>query len=502
MNVFRRFLDRPHWQLAVSSGVLIGLSYPPLKLGVIAYLAFIPLIEILTTARPGKAARLAFMTGLISNSIALYWLAFNSGATLWIVIISMLGAVFYLSIQWSILAGVIAWFHSHTGKGLFIFPFMWITMEFFQSFGLLAFPWISLATTQADYLPPIQIVEFTGIYGLSFWIILLNALSYRLLTSPVPLLPKLRIWTAVILVLPWIYGYGRILSFPARSSNEAELTIALVQPNMGPHEKWDKSKRQWVFEVLDSLYVEAAQKGVDMVVWPESAVPTYLRRDRFRRRFIQKRVEEYGVPLFTGALDFDRKDGFLEHYNSIFMFNVDGSFESYYKIHLVPLAEYNPLDAQVSLTENLSFGHYNPGTRYTDFFLGESQFAGVICYESSFPRLVNRLVSQGARFLVVVVNDGWFGKTSEPYQHVALSRLRAVEHRMTVLRSANTGISVHVDEAGRFTSKLDLDERGVIYAGFSPSVGLTFYGRFGDLFAFLITLFTFFGGFWIWQRKR
>jgi apolipoprotein N-acyltransferase len=96
MNVFRRFLDRPHWQLAVSSGVLIGLSYPPLKLGVIAYLAFIPLIEILTTARPGKAARLAFMTGLISNSIALYWLAFNSGATLWIVIISMLGAVFYL----------------------------------------------------------------------------------------------------------------------------------------------------------------------------------------------------------------------------------------------------------------------------------------------------------------------------------------------------------------------------------------------------------------------
>jgi apolipoprotein N-acyltransferase len=375
-------------------------------------------------------------------------------------------------------------------------------MEYFQSFGLLAFPWISLATTQADYLAPIQLVEFTGIYGMTFWIILLNTQLYRLLTSPAPLLPRLRIWTAVVLVLPWIYGYGRMLSFPAQSSNEAELSIAVVQPNMGPHEKWDRSKRQWVFEVLDSLYVEAAQKGVDMVVWPESAVPTYLRRDRFRRRFIQNRVEEFGVPLFTGALDFDRKDGFLKHYNSIFMFNVDGSLESYYKIHLVPLAEYNPLDAQVSLTENLSFGHYNPGTRYTDFFLKESQFAGVICYESSFPRLVHRLVSQGARFLVVVVNDGWFGNTSEPYQHVALSRLRAVEHRMPVLRSANTGISVHVDKAGRFKSKLDLDERGIIYAGFSPSDGLTFYGRFGDLFAFLITLVTFLGGFWIWHRKR
>ncbi len=498
----RRLLERPYWQLAVVSGIMIGASYPPLKLGVIVYLAFIPLIEIVTSARPGKAACLAFLAGLISNTIALYWLAFNSGATFWVVFLSLVGAVIYLSAQWSILASVVAWFHSRTGKGLLMFPFLWVTMEYFQSFGLLAFPWISLATTQADYLAPIQLVEFTGIYGMTFWIILLNTQLYRLLTSPAPLLPRLRIWTAVVLVLPWIYGYGRMLSFPAQSSNEVELSIAVVQPNMGPHEKWDRSKRQWVFEVLDSLYVEAAQKGVDMVVWPESAVPTYLRRDRFRRKFIQNRVEEFGVPLFTGALDFDRKDGFLKHYNSIFMFNVDGSLETYYKIHLVPLAEYNPLDAQVSLTENLSFGHYNPGTRYTDFFLKESQFAGVICYESSFPRLVHRLVSQGARFLVVVVNDGWFGNTSEPYQHVALSRLRAVEHRMPVLRSANTGISVHVDKAGRFKSKLDLDERGIIYAGFSPSDGLTFYGRFGDLFAFLITLVTFLGGFWIWHRKH
>ena len=498
----RRLLERPYWQLAVVSGIMIGASYPPLKLGVIVYLAFIPLIEIVTSARPGKAACLAFLAGLISNTIALYWLAFNSGATFWVVFLSLVGAVIYLSAQWSILASVVAWFHSRTGKGLLMFPFLWVTMEYFQSFGLLAFPWISLATTQADYLAPIQLVEFTGIYGMTFWIILLNTQLYRLLTSPAPLLPRLRIWTAVVLVLPWIYGYGRMLSFPAQSSNEVELSIAVVQPNMGPHEKWDRSKRQWVFEVLDSLYVEAAQKGVDMVVWPESAVPTYLRRNPFRRKFIQNRVEEFGVPLFTGALDFDRKDGFLKHYNSIFMFNVDGSLESYYKIHLVPLAEYNPLDAQVSLTENLSFGHYNPGTRYTDFFLKESQFAGVICYESSFPRLVHRLVSQGARFLVVVVNDGWFGNTSEPYQHVALSRLRAVEHRMPVLRSANTGISVHVDKAGRFKSKLDLDERGIIYAGFSPSDGLTFYGRFGNLFAFLITLVTFLGGFWIWHRKR
>ena len=498
----RRLLERPYWQLAVVSGIMIGASYPPLKLGVIVYLAFIPLIEIVTSARPGKAACLAFLAGLISNTIALYWLAFNSGATFWVVFLSLVGAVIYLSAQWSILASVVAWFHSRTGKGLLMFPFLWVTMEYFQSFGLLAFPWISLATTQADYLAPIQLVEFTGIYGMTFWIILLNTQLYRLLTSPAPLLPRLRIWTAVVLVLPWIYGYGRMLSFPAQSSNEVELSIAVVQPNMGPHEKWDRSKRQWVFEILDSLYVEAAQKGVDMVVWPESAVPTYLRRDRFRRKFIQNRVEEFGVPLFTGALDFDRKDGFLKHYNSIFMFNVDGSLESYYKIHLVPLAEYNPLDAQVSLTENLSFGHYNPGTRYTDFFLKESQFAGVICYESSFPRLVHRLVSQGARFLVVVVNDGWFGNTSEPYQHVALSRLRAVEHRMPVLRSANTGISVHVDKAGRFKSKLDLDERGIIYAGFSPSDGLTFYGRFGNLFAFLITLVTFLGGFWIWHRKH
>jgi apolipoprotein N-acyltransferase len=498
----RRLLERPYWQLAVVSGIMIGASYPPLKLGVIVYLAFIPLIEIVTSARPGKAACLAFLAGLISNTIALYWLAFNSGATFWVVFLSLVGAVIYLSAQWSILASVVAWFHSRTGKGLLMFPFLWVTMEYFQSFGLLAFPWISLATTQADYLAPIQLVEFTGIYGMTFWIILLNTQLYRLLTSPAPLLPRLRIWTAVVLVLPWIYGYGRMLSFPAQSSNEVELSIAVVQPNMGPHEKWDRSKRQWVFEVLDSLYVEAAQKGVDMVVWPESAVPTYLRRDRFRRKFIQNRVEEFGVPLFTGALDFDRKDGFLKHYNSIFMFNVDGSLETYYKIHLVPLAEYNPLDAQVSLTENLSFGHYNPGTRYTDFFLKESQFAGVICYESSFPRLVHRLVSQGARFLVVVVNDGWFGNTSEPYQHVALSRLRAVEHRMPVLRSANTGISVHVDKAGRFKSKLDLDERGIIYAGFSPSDGLTFYGRFGNLFAFLITLVTFLGGFWIWHRKH
>lgn len=502
MNVFLPLLKRPYWQLAVASGVLTGLSYPPFKLGVLAYIGFIPFIEIITSAPPGKASRWGLITGLISNTIVLYWLAFNSGATFWVVFLSLLGAVIYLSFYWFLFSAIISWFHSRTGKGLLLIPFLWVTMELCQSFGLLAFPWISLATTQADYLPPIQIVEFTGIYGISFWIILLNTLLYQMFRAPAPLYPRLQKWVAVILVLPWLYGYSRLVTLPKDNNGEEKITIAVVQPNMGPHDKWDSTKRQWVFDVLDSLYVQAAQEGIDMVVWPESAVPTYLRSDRYRRRRIQQRVTEYDTPLFTGALDYSRKEGYLEHYNSIFMFSTDGNIVSYDKIHLVPMAEYNPLDAKVSLTENLSFGQFNPGTRYTDFFLDDIQFAGVICYESTFPRLVKQLVSQGAKFLVVVVNDGWFGNTSEPYQHAALARLRAVEHRMPVLRSANTGISLHIDKSGRFISKLNLDERGVIYAGISPADELTFYGQNGDIFAWIATLCTCLGGFLIWRRKQ
>ncbi|MBT7974237.1 MAG: hypothetical protein HN687_08805, partial [Candidatus Marinimicrobia bacterium] len=175
--MIKNILDRSPYQLAIISGTLIGCAYPPIP-GFTAWFGFVPLIHIWQTQSPKESARWSFFAAVIANLLSLYWIGLNSGASIPIVLLSMISAILYLGIFWGILGWVVAWVEKKTSNSLSLLPFLWVTMEWIRSFGALGFPWANLATTQTVFLPVVQMVEFTGTEGVGFWILLINVVLY------------------------------------------------------------------------------------------------------------------------------------------------------------------------------------------------------------------------------------------------------------------------------------------------------------------------------------
>lgn len=498
-----RFLDLSPRKLALLSGLLVGLAFPPLKLGILAWVGLVPFLRALENSTPRAGAAAGFLAGLTANIIVLYWLSFNSGAPFAVVFASMIAAVGYLALFWALLGYVFSLIHTRTGKGFLILPFLWVSTEYLMSFGPLGFPWVSLASTQVGYLPVIQVAEYTGIYGISFWIVVMNIVSYRYLLATSGVRRRLAGLFVVAMIVPWLYGYLRLATVNGQhGAGEKPFRISLVQPNVGPHEKWDPGRRNWVFDHLDSLYLVAVGDNPQVVVWPESATPFYLRRNFRRLNRLKRRIDETGIPLLTGAVDWAMSESGRKIYNGVLLIQSDRPITAYYKMQLVPLAEYNPLARKFPLSDALSLGHFTPGISYTLFEVDDVPFSAIVCFESAFPQLVRRFIEKGAKILIIVVNDGWFGNTSGPYQHASLARFRAVEHRMPVVRCANTGISAIYDSAGRMTARLPLATKGIISSSISPRTMLTFYTKHGDLFSRICFVMLFTLGAWVWHRGR
>jgi len=477
-------LNRPHWQLAILSGILVGISYPPFHLGFLIYIGLIPLIHILLNGDPKQAMRNAFIASITTNFISLYWIGMNSGAGFLPVFASLIGAVLYLSIFFFFFGRLVAYLEKKYSKGLIAIPFAWVTMELVRSYGALGFPWINLAVTQTEYLPLIQSADFLGTYGISFWILLINIGFYIVITSDKKI--KSLISTLLIFVIVLIYGIIRIDSFTVPS--EKTLTVAVTQPNINPDEKWDPESREQNFALMHGLLDTALAMQPDMVLWPESAVPAYLRLSGHRRRPITNKLIDAQIPLLSGTVDrtIDEERN-KYYYNSSIFLDADGSYKIYNKIHLVPFAEYIPLSEKFDALLKLNFGQANftHGTEYKVFEVDSVKFSNVICYESSVPQLLRKFVLNGAQFLTIEANDGWLGKSAGPYQHFELAKLRAVENRVQVVRCANTGISGHIDQLGRVIDKVPLDKKRIFLAQVNPSTQITFYTKYGNVFALL-----------------
>ena len=173
------FLNRPSFHLAITSGILIGVSYPPFP-GITAWFGFVPLIHIWLNESPKESARWSFLTAVIANSIAFYWIGLNSGATILPVLLSLISCIIYLSSMWGIIGWFIAFLEKRLSNALSMIPFIWVTFEWLRSFGPLGFPWANLAITQTKFLPIVQIIDTTGSEGVGFWILLLNTCIYLL----------------------------------------------------------------------------------------------------------------------------------------------------------------------------------------------------------------------------------------------------------------------------------------------------------------------------------
>ena len=245
---------------------------------------------------------------------------------------------------------------------------------------------------------------------------------------------------------------------------------------------------------MDSLHFESNKFKPDLVIFPETALPSYLVRDNYTRQKLQETVDSFNIPLLTGTIHASNYKGSKYYFNSAMFLKPQSDYELYSKIHLVPFAEYDLLPAifhpLTKLNINIDRGRFKSGKEFVIFNWKNFLFSDLICYESSVPRIARKFVSMGAQFLVIQANDGWLGNSYGPYQHFELARLRAIENRVPIVRCANTGISGIIRPDGTVQKVIDLNQKGIISESVNIGFKSSFYTKYGDTFAFSCFIIT------------
>ena len=266
----------------------------------------------------------------------------------------------------------------------------------------------------------------------------------------------------------------------------------IVQPNIDPNIKWHEKRK--IISFMDSLHHEAAKLKPDIIVFPETALPAYLTKDTKTREMLQETVNIYDIPLLTGTIDVKIEKKNKNYYNSAMWLTPNSDFQIYSKIHLVPFAEYDLFPSIFHpltwLNINIDRGSFKSGKEHKIFHWKNISFSNIICYESSMPDIVREFISKGSELLIIQANDGWLGNSYGPHQHFELARLRAIENRIPVLRSANTGISGIIRPDGTIQRKIGLDKQLIFKENIIIRKSGSIYTLYGDIFAFVCFLVT------------
>lgn len=461
------------------SGLVLGAAFPPLPLGFLSYGALIPLLISAERLRGRAAFGAGFVQGIFFYGATLYWIGSITPP-------GMAGAVFYMSL----FRGLFLWTFAHVLRrygeaGIWSAPILWVAFEYFNSLGDMGFPWVVLGNSQTAYLWLIQYAEVTGVYGVSFWIVVVN-------------LSLLMLWRNRARRWVWAAGLAALFAGPAANGyltlkndpDEQAVPVGVVQPDMPPVAK-EYRGFDYNFGKLKPMTAKAAGQGAKLVVWPETAVG-YLKGELYRhhRERVQAMVDSLDIFLYTGAYRLEVGDP-VKVYNSSFLFVPGKGITGYYdKTRLVPFGERAPFPDLLPFLRTIRFtgggfvgGNWDSGESRTVFNGPEARFAALICYDSVFPGFVRAFVDLGAEFLVIITNDGWFGRTSGPYQHAEAAVFRAIENRRAVVRCANTGVSTFIDAYGRKSGTTGIFHPAVLTHGVAPRSAKTLYTRYGDLFS-------------------
>jgi apolipoprotein N-acyltransferase len=433
----------------------------------------------------GRAFKLGYVFGLISNTLLLFWIGYAHipGA-----IVAILALSFYTAILFLVYAQIQRFLQEKT---IFLLPFLWVGMEYGRSLGEIAFPWLNLAYTQTYYVHLIQYSSLTGVWGVSFWVALLNVLVYLGIKNfsegsrqnagnDRKKLLGLSAIFIILIVIPYIYGMAVI----PKEKEKGEVKIALLQGDIDPEVKWDERFLGYNFDVYTKMSREVGKEKVDLLIWPETACPCYLIAEPGYFKMIQSLSESLNTEILTGTNHYRYwGESLYVFYNSAFLFKPYGEFPTIYsKIHLVPGSERLPFSDKVRIMRKLQLGQadFSPGNELVVFNNHKGKFAVLICFESIFPDLVRRFVIKGADFLVNITNDAWWGKTSGPFQHSQIAVFRAIENRISIARCANSGVSMFIDPYGRTYQKTKIFVRETVIGEIPIKKETTFYTLYGD----------------------
>jgi apolipoprotein N-acyltransferase len=488
------------------SGFLIVSAYPTSNWWGMAWLGLVPLLLVLTSQSPVSGFLTAMICGMGFFAGIYYWIL-EVAAIQWFHLALIAG---FLGIYFGLFGFLFTFIRIRIGVtwALLVSPFVWVGIEFVRShMGFLAHPWPLLGHSQIFCLPVVQVAALTGVYGVSFLIVLINAsLAAAILAlCPLPISarqrPTKRILFAMIVVscllvgLTSVYGLNALRQ-PLAGSN---IKIAVVQANIAQAIKWDPRHASQIVRTYFDLTRKIAKDQPALIVWPEAATPRAITIDHRLYSQIEHLVQTIDTPILLGSSHHQKfrlkKTGKVKYSNSAFLIETatQGKHQRYDKIRLLPFGEYLPKEDVIpwEVLRIPKIGSYLPGKEFTVFQSGNFKFGVTICWETAFPYIPREFVKKGAQFLVNITNEAWFGKTTAPYQFVAMNAFRAVENRVPVVRCTNTGISCFIDPFGRVTDRItdadghDIFISGILARTITTSDTMTLYTRFGDWFAWL-----------------
>src|SRR5581483_5564481 len=507
---FRAFLNGPlntpaRLFLCLLSGIALGLGFPKFDFGLLAWVAFVPLLLAVEGQAPRRVFGYAWVQGFACNLVALYWVEFTLHHFAGVNPVLATGPLLLLAAIEALYTGLPIWAAELTTARLRLpifvtLPIVWPAIEWLRSIDApIAFPWDLVGYTAYRSLPLIQFAEITGVYGVSALIVFFNAVIFVVLFERHS--RRTQTWSLGFLtaVMVAVLVFGTIRIDELRAERPADrIRVAMVQGDIPQSIKWDPSFLDASFNIYARQTAQAAHHHVDLVVWPEAAAAFFFQPDAiypprfagdalYRERLL-KLAESTGVPILFGAPALGRApDGSIGTHNRAYLVSAEGKVAGYYdKIQLVPFGEYVPFRAVLGFVVNRivhGFGDMLPGTIQTLFDVKGARLAVLICYESIFPDLTRRAVKGGADILVNITNDAWYGKSSAPHQLLAMAALRTVETKVPMVRVANTGISAIIRPDGRITARTPLFKRGTEIEDVAWRPRRTIYTVVGDLFS-------------------
>ncbi len=524
-------MSKSKYSLGLLTGVLLAFSFPPYPFFLFAFIGLVPILYVFNSVR--RRWLLVYLTFFIYHYATNWWISswqkdtdpylFFSGFAVAFVhpFFFMIPFLIYYFIQKKFPERIT----------LLLFPFIWTAFEWFHSLGDLAYPWLSLGYTQAYNHYWTQIADIGGVWLVSFLIVLSNVLILILVKErqlisggffKKILSNKYFLVFLVVILLPYIYGFGRAKQYDPRNllkKNES-VRVGIIQPNINPWKKWETNAEKQIeihLQIQDSLLKNVPD--INLFVWSETAI-TFLDNEinanhNFSSFF---KILNGKFALLTGFADFkflakDEKPTFATKYlmgdtskpyntyNSILLLNPNNSYQIYHKIRLTPFGEQIPYGeifgfARSFLEWNVGISSWAKGNSQNNLWVSTPAksfpIAPIICIESIYPDFCRRFIQQNASMMVIITNDGWYDYTFGPVQHYLIATFRAIENRRFLVRCANTGISGVVAPNGETIIKAPQYQRIGIYSDIKLISDKTIYTLVGEWLPYLsvtITLF-------------
>lgn len=438
---------------------------------------------------------LAFFGGTLSNLLIFYWVIellpnfTNISLPLSVILVVLLCV--YQGIVWMVLA----WLTPRLRRvfprlWMFISPALLVVMEFIMP---QLFPYMQ-GVSHNQVIPIIQLSSLTGVYGVSYLIFWANCVMFDILEGFAK--KRILLWkrgVLLVVTVSLVIGYGllRIQAYNNRITGSDTLRVGLIQANLTTEDTAEMGFFRKHRLYLD-LSRQAVERGARWIIWSEGEFPVSLDTGDARR--ILKQTSRYlNRPVLLGGYAHRNVNGQSVATNSAIHVHPDkGMGERYDKQILVPFGEYMPLEKHLSfIYRKINWtSRFYPGDGPVVQEIEGLSYAFLICYEAIFPRLARAAVNQGARLLVNITYDAWFGKTSAPHQHLMLSTIRSAEMGVPLIRLATTGISTTVNALGKTAGLSSLFKRQVLIYDVPLVVLPTLYSRIGDVFAWGCIFFT------------